>query len=112
MRSDEPGFRGATPVGDFDARTGTASGSDPSRTAPPDEAVPSVSTGIPGVGTVMPLAAQAGTGEGASPQQPGQNEGFPGGDPGYSSTGASGSDSHTDAWTRKSGQQTRDGGTA
>lgn len=88
---DQPGFRGATPVGNIDQRAGTASGSAPSRTPSPDDAVPGGNSGVPGVGTVLPLAQQANGAEGASPQQPGQNDASiltPGPAEGYTSTGS------------------------
>jgi hypothetical protein len=76
MRSDEPGFVSRLPGLDMDANTGamTATGSAPSRTPSPDNSVSGISSGIPGVGTVLPLSSQANGAEGASPQQPGQND--------------------------------------
>ena len=119
---DEYGFQGATPVGDFDQRTGTAPGSSPSRTEPPDAHIdPSAVTGDPS-GISYELIGPPGSAKSASPQMPGQNDATvisPGADQGniytassdaYTSTGAG--QGHADHWTRKPGQQTASGGTA
>lgn len=65
--------------------------------------VPSGSSGVPNVGTEVPLSEQVGPGEGTSTAQPGQNYGFQSGDPGYTQTGAGhGSGEH---YPRRPGQQ-------
>lgn len=109
---DSPGFRGATPTGNLDQRSGTATGSVPSRTPSPDDATPSIETGLPGVGTVLPLAQQTSSGEGASPEQPGQVDASvltPGPAEGYASTGAGRghniADQHRYPWQAAAGGQ-------
>lgn len=110
---DSPGFMSRLPGLDMDAHDGamTATGSSPSRTPSPDNAVPAAQTGIPNVGTVMSLSAQTGPGEGASPNQPGQNDlGLPGAssDAGYADTGAGSGHNFTDQrrydWQSKPGR--------
>jgi hypothetical protein len=88
-----------------------ATGSVPSRTAPPDDALPDQMTGIPGVGATTPLAAQAGPGENASSIMPGQNDlGLPGAshDPGYADSGAGEghnfADQHRYPWQQQPGR--------
>ena len=71
----------------------TAPGSTPSRTAPPDRAVPDSDSGSPGNGAPTPLRKQAIDGRGTSSLQPGQNDlGMLGAseEPGYTDTGADG----------------------
>jgi hypothetical protein len=118
MKSDEPGFVSQLPGLNLDARSYTASGSAPSRTPAPNAPVPDGVSGIPGTGTVMPLAAQAGPGEGTSTEMPGQTSGsvimaesdetanglaVRGETQGFTNTGAG--EGHADAWERYDWQQ-------
>ena len=120
-RYDEYGFRGATPAGDFDQRTGTAPGSSPSRTEPPDAAIDPAAITAAGDGITYELAGPPGSAKSASPQVPGQCDATvisPGADQSntytassdaYTNTGAGGG--HADARERYDWQQ-KPGGTA
>ncbi len=91
MKSDEPGFTGPTPAGQFSPHDQgmSAAGSAPSRSSP--GAVPLTGqTGLPGIGTVTSLKSQADPGT-ATTTMPGQNDlGISGADadPGYTDSGA------------------------
>lgn len=83
-----------------------AAGTSPDRTPPGDGGVPASSSGLPGVGTEMPLSFQAGLGSSASTVQPGQNAASiiaPGPSADYVDTGAG--QGHTDPWPRENWQQ-------
>jgi hypothetical protein len=71
---DEPGFVSKLPGLDLDARSYTASGSAPSRTPPPDAAIPADAiTGDPS-GISYELSGPPGSHKSASTAQPGQND--------------------------------------
>lgn len=70
MKSDEPGFRGATPTGNLDQRSGTASGSNPSRT-PPDSVTGGPLIGGDPSGVLIDLTEH---GQSTSTTTPGEND--------------------------------------
>jgi hypothetical protein len=83
-----------------------AAGSTGDRTPPPDEDVPAGQSGLPGVGTELPLTVQAGLGSSASTSQPGQTAASvisPGPAQDYADTGAG--QGSTDHWARRDYQQ-------
>jgi hypothetical protein len=108
---DSPGFVSHLPGVTMDAHDNamTASGSNPSRSSS-DAVALSGQSGIPGVGTVTPLAGQADPGS-AGVNQPGQNDASviaPGPAQGYTSTGAG--QGHNIASDRYEWQQKPQGG--
>lgn len=100
MKYDENGFRGATPTGNLDQRSGTASGSNPSRTPPPDAAIdPNGVTGDPS-GIAIELTIPGAHKSGSS-LVPGQNDGgLPGAGDLASNTTTGAGQGHGDAWDR------------
>jgi hypothetical protein len=114
---DSVGFTARTPAGDFNPH---ASGSAPSRTPPPDAAIPADMITAATDGVTYEAAGPPGSHKSASTAQPGQNDATvisPGAEQShrytasadaYTSTGAGGG--HADAWERYEWQQSPTGG--
>jgi hypothetical protein len=91
------------------APTGTgAPGSQGDRTSPPDDDTPAGISGLPSIGTIMPVRLQTSMGEGTSTSQPGQTSSSvisPGPAEDYTSKGPMPDRGHVDHWHRYDWQE-------